>query len=332
MSNGSPVAVAADLGRGISKIVCNNQRVSFQSILGEARKTSFGGIMGEGVTLNGSAVVVEHPRYGTLVREVGKDALGQSDAHWSPRFREQRPEDLIPLLSQGLRELGVFGDTVLCVGTPAQFYDVQRGVAQELFQGKWVVAGSKVNVTQVVVLPQPVGAAWHLAVDGNGHIRPGGKEVIKGRVGILDIGEYTTDACVLDKMRYQAARVVTLEVGVGKLKEALAVYLTGRGYPVMPHQIDTALRARNVVLGGQKVDLESLIKEATALYIRPILTEVAAAWPDREEYDRIIVCGGGAYYFGQLIKNLWGDTVQVVGMPEWANVLGFAAFLKWSQR
>lgn len=323
--------VASDLGRGISKIVCNNKRASFQSILGEPRKTAFGGIMGEGVTLNGSATVVAHPRYGTLVREVGEVVLGQSDAHWSPRSREQRPEDLISLLSHGLRELGTYGDIALCVGVPAQLYDVQRPIMQEVFKGEWEVAGNRVNVTQVEVLPQPVGAAWHLAVDGNGKVRPNGAQVIKGRIGVLDIGEYTTDACVLDGMRYQAARVATIEVGVGKLKEAVAEFLTTNGYPRLPYQVERALRLRGVTLDGESMSLDRPIQDAAALHARTILTEVAAAWPDRREYDRIIICGGGAYYFGQHVKQVWGDMVQVVAMPEWANVLGFAAFLKWSQ-
>lgn len=324
--------VAADIGRGISKFVSNNQRVAFQSILGEPRKTSFTGIMGEGVTLNGSAVVVEHPSYGTLVREVGEAALGQSDAHWSPRSREQQPEDLILLLSQGLRELGVFGDIILCVGTPAQLYDVQRSTLQDIFKGEWSVAGNRVDIVQVEVLPQPVGAAWHLAVDGNGHVRPDGASVIKSRIGVLDIGEYTTDACVLDRMRYQAARVATIEVGVGKLKEAVAEHLTRSGYPRLPYQVESALRNRQVYLDGVVFNMDQPIEDAASYHARTILTEVSAAWPDRQEYDRIIVCGGGAYYFGQHVKHLWGETVQVVSLPEWANVLGFSAFLKWSQR
>ena len=161
------------------------------------------------------------------------------------------------------------------------------------------------------------------------HEDPSGRLYLEG---VLDIGEYTTDACVLDRMRYQAARVTTLEVGVGKLKEALAAHLTRTGYPRLPYQVDAALRDRQITLGGEIHNLDQPIQEAAGHHASTILAEVAAAWPDREEYDRIIICGGGAYYFGALVKQVWGDVAQIVPMPEWANVLGFAAYLGWSQR
>jgi len=300
----------------------------FDSIIGARSTTTFTGIADKAFSLNGStSVVVEHPRFGELEYEVGENALAHSATTWAPRHREQLEQDVLVLLSYGLRELQVFGSLDLCIGTPAAFYDAQKGVLEDLFTQAWFVDGHEVIVSSAIVLPQPVGTAWGLAVDIVGKPRPGAKAFFGKKVGILDVGEYSTDAIVLDNMRYQANRVVTIEYGCGKVAEVVAAYLTSQGYPRLPHQVGQAILDRE--LAG--IDLEDVIEEAVSDGIRAILSEVGARWDDMPEYSRIVVTGGGAYLFGQRIKQVW-NKVEIAALPEWANVQGYLAFLMFLDR
>lgn len=319
--------LGADIGRSQTKVAIRRQRAMFDSIIGTKAQTTFAGIADKAFSLNGStAVVVEHPKFGKLEYEVGGNALAQSATTWAPRHREQLEQDILVLLSYGLKELRAFGDLHLCVGTPAAFYDIQKPVLESLFKQPWVVDGHEVAVSNVVVLPQPVGTAWNLAVDATGKPRPEARAFFGQKVGILDVGEYSTDAIVLDNMRYLARSVVTIEYGCGKVAEAVAAYLTDQGYPRLPHQVGRAILDRK--LAG--IDLEDVVEEAVSNGIRAILSEVGARWDDRPEFSRVIVTGGGAYLFGQRIKQAWG--AEVVSLPEWANVLGYLAFLMFLAR
>lgn len=318
--------VGCDIGRALTKAATTgSRRTMFPSVIGSKSTTTFSGIGDEAFSLNGStAIVVEHPdpEFGRMEREVGENALSHSATAWAPRHREQMHQDLVILLSKGLQELQAFGDLDLCVGTPAQFYDAQKDSLERLFKVPWVVNGHEVSVSRVVVLPQPIGTAWHLAVDQQGRPRREAKAFFGRKVGILDVGEYSTDAVVLDDMSNQGNKMLTVEYGCGKVAEAVAAYLTSQGYPRRAHQVSDAIKDRE--LAG--VDLEQVIEAAVSDGVRAILSEVGARWDDRPEYSRIIVTGGGAYLFGGRIKQAW-DKVEIAPLPEWANVLGYLAFL-----
>ena len=321
--------VGVDIGRALTKAATTgSKRAMFPSVVGSKSTTSFGGIGDAAFSLNGStAIVVEHPEFGCVEREVGENALSHSATAWAPRHREQLQQDLVVLLSNGLQELKAFGDLDLCVGTPAQFYDAQKASLEKLFKASWTVNGHQVDVGRVVVLPQPIGTAWHLAVDQQGKVRPKAEAFFGKKVGILDIGEYSTDGVVLDNMKNQGNRMVTVEYGCGKVKEAVASFLTDQGYPRLPYQVDDAIKNRE--LAG--INLEPVIEDAVADGVRAILSEVAARWDDRPEYSRIVIPGGGAYLFGQRIKQAW-DKVEIAPLPEWSNVLGYLAFLMFLGR
>lgn len=324
--------VAFDGGRCWSKGVCGNRRVMDLSVIGEKSQTTYGGVLDAEVSLNGTAVRVEHPELGTMVREVGQDALAHSGIHWSPRDRVQTPADQVVLLSHTLRQLNVTGDITLCVGTPAQFYDRDRGGLRELFTREWWVNSQRVNVVATYVMPQPAGAAWHMAVHQTGMAKDPG--ILEGKVGILDIGEYSTDGGVLFGMKWQGARVVTREVGVSGLKRAVADHLASLGYPKLPYEVDQALRQQGILLEGVWVDLGAVIDGAVELSANTILNEFGAAWRDRPEYDTVIVEGGGAHYFGPRIQSEWHNAKFDLGVPgpEWWNVLGFYAALQFYRR
>jgi hypothetical protein len=251
----------------------------------------------------------------------------------------------VALLAYGVKAMAVSGDVHLCVGTPAQFFDAQKPEQEALFKGQWTVDGIGVNFQAVHAIPQPAGTAWNLVADyKTGQPRAEANTYLTGRVGICDVGEFSTDGGVMKGMEWQANRVVTLEMGVGNLKEALARYLTQLSYPKRPFEVSDLLERRTITLPRRgPVDLAGVVDEAVALHGQSIVNEFRAEWPDRIEYDRVVIAGGGAYYFGRHLRDAWEphwETVaeterQVVVMEkdaEWSNVEGYVALLHFGHK
>jgi hypothetical protein len=342
--------LGADLGRGHCKLVAlvisggrveQVKRAKYPTVLGQQSSTAFRGVT-KGATLNGTAVTVHHPQLGTRICEVGDDALSHSRATWAARSRYQEKVDLVALLGYGVKKMGLSGEIHLCVGTPAQFYDAQKSEQEALFKGEWAIDGIAVNFSAARAIPQPAGSYFNLVADyKTGKDRLGAELYYKGRIGICDVGEFSTDGGVMNAEDWQGNRVVTMEKGVGNLKEALARYLTEQGYPKRAYEVGGLLERREIVLPRKgKLDLQAVVDEAVLLHGAAIVSEFRSEWPDRVEFDRVIISGGGAFYFGRYLRDAWEphwETVpeaerQVVIVqenPEWANVEGYTAFLHY---
>lgn len=323
--------VYVDIGRGWVKFMGPAGNLSrFPTVIGSPRSEGFKGIMGRSVALAGMTLTIEHPRFGLLQREVGENALKHSESHWSPRFRRQDEDDLVVLLSEALSRLDIYGEIALVVGVPAAFYDDQSETAWELFsKNEWKVNGQPVVVKQVRCLPQPMGAAYHMAVNADGTIREGIEAIAVGTLAVLDVGVYSTDGGVLKALEYQAG-AFTIEVGMGKVAQAVARYLTKMGHPQLPHELDAVVQAREIRLDNEMHNLGSVINEVVAFGAKTILYEADALWPGRVNFDRVVIAGGGAYSFGSYIKEAWPNA-RVIDEPEWANVRGYRAFRNWTK-
>jgi hypothetical protein len=177
---------------------------------------------------------------------------------------------------------------VMMVGLPLQMMsgDMAKEYANQVRQWlkgvhTWQADGTeqKVEIAEVKLTPQPVGALFDYVLDENGKFIPERASLLKQEVGILSVGFNTLELLVVRDRAPVERFTVGQTVGVRRLLELVnpsGAYSLG--------ELDTALRAG-------RLDIES----ALPVWAREINGEIEKRWGTAlKRFARVIVVGGGA--------------------------------------
>lgn len=322
-------AVAADIGYGYVKAVTDTGiRACFPSVTAPATQDLLGGIMANGL---GHRVHIRYPDGGTEERLVGEAAARSLAAVTS--LSRQKPADMHDTLVlaaaylAGAGGTGILpGQTDLAVGLPLSYYRAQKdGLAARLKRlSAWVSADGGeeryISFGRVLVLPQGAGivAAYpELLLE-------------KGLVGVVDVGTYTTDYLLLEKVPGRAEPRPVLEAcgsteaGVHLVHRAVAREFQARtGAPLPQEMWEQVATIGTVVYEGRTVDLTEAVEKALADAAQAISQRVLGAWGNRAGFvAATVLAGGGAL----LLKERLEGCLPCVAVPEdpvFANALGF---------
>ena len=181
---------AIDLGYSDTKIWGNKGGISFPSLVGTPDTARFSLNKNNDIRLS----VDELPS-----RLIGDGALRQS--RFTSRKEDQgwiKTSEYRYLMATAFTEITTASNVNLSVitGLPVKFYEKDRQSLQDIFLGTYRVerVGRKaqnITVTKCHVIPQPFGAIFSQALTFNGKSLE--KDLMTGRVGIVDIGGKTTN-------------------------------------------------------------------------------------------------------------------------------------------
>lgn len=265
--------------------------------------------------------------------QVGPDTplllAGRSGRELSDAYsRSDRYEALM------LGTLSYIGDKVidvLVLGLPVSKFAQERERLAGLFRGSLKVPMHgendrtvKVDVGQVIVLPQPVGGF----LDAKDQMGQG--EKWRGASLVIDPGFYTYDwVVVAENSTFIASRSSALHGGVASILRVIAdhlqVELGGKISDLFP--IDTALRTGEPLhLDGKEISLEKFKPQITTV-CKSHVSEMVAQLGESRDLRRIVLCGGGARLYKASIEEAFpGREVHVSREPMYANVRGFQGF------
>ncbi len=321
--------IGLDIGYGYTKAVGDGALVTFPSVVGQAEKIRYESDL---AARNGRRDI--HLVTGEGERFVGALALLQSRVKWTPRERDRATSTLATLAQAAFSELGASGEVRLVTGLPVEWYSDRDKLAGQL-RGRHAIRRvdgecATVEVVDVLVVPQPFGSFFALILDERGAIA--NEELARGRVGVLDIGVYTTDFILADCLRY-------VEPASGSLTTAMArVYeLVGRaiqdthGLRLDLHQVDQALRAGSVSVYGAPQDISGLVAPHLDAVANEILSKAGTLWGDARDLAAVLVTGGGALALGERVARRYPHAL-VVPDANTANVRGFHRYgrRKWA--
>jgi plasmid segregation protein ParM len=330
--------VGVDIGYGYTKAVGDEREVVFPSVVGKAERIRYENDLYHEVVpgdAHGIALITEEGD-----RFVGELALLQSRVQWTllDRSRVEDPSArllflaaLSELIGDG-REKGSFR---VVTGLPVKWYADRAKVVEQL-QGRHVVrrinGGQTVHrfaVSDVLVIPQPFGSLFDAILSPEGQIVD--EPLAQGRLGIIDVGTYTTDYVLVDALRY-------VEQGSGTISTAMskAYALIGRsildtfGLDLRLHQVDQALRLGHVTLYGEERKVDWLAAPILDAVSAEILAEAATLWGDGRDLKTILITGGGAIALGDRLRARYPHASLLAEAPL-ANVRGFRKYgrRKW---
>ncbi len=329
--------VGVDIGYGYTKAAGGGQEVVFPSVVGEAERIRYQSDLVQPPAGNAHAIalITQEGR-----RFVGDLALLQSRVRWTllDRSRVQDTSARLLFLSALGELVGLDGpDTCFQVvtGLPVQWYADRDKVVEQL-RGKHVlrrVNGRQVvqrfSVEKVLVVPQPFGSLFDVILDAEAKIVD--EALARGRLGIIDIGTYTTDYVLVDALRY-------IEKGSGSISTAMsrAYQLIARslldsfGLDLQMHEVDRVVRQGAVTIFGQERDIRWLARPALDAVAQEILAHAGTLWGDGRELNAVLVTGGGALALGDHIRRRYPHA-RVLADAALANVRGFERYgrRKW---
>lgn len=188
-----------------------------------------------------------------------------------------------------------------------------------------------VNVTDAVVLPQPVGTIINEITDADGNIVD--STLAEGIVGVVDIGGGTVlidsvnQLALMDKGREQ------LNTGATKLFEDIKKEVERRN-PITVAQVEAILRhsengeyrySPNV---RDSVDISAIVMQKRRAFTRDIVEKVSATYRNLGAIQAILFTGGASNLLvaEEIYEELDRELVRFVADPEVANVRGFYKF------
>jgi plasmid segregation protein ParM len=223
-------------------------------------------------------------------------------------------------------------------GLPVNWYADRDKVVEQL-SGRHVVRrvnGRQIvhrfTVDRVLVVPQPFGSLFEAILDPQGQIVD--EDLAQGRLAVIDVGTYTTDYVLVDRLRY-------VERGSGTIATAMskAYQLIGRsildtyGLELRMHQVDRAVREGQVTVFGERRSVDWLADPVLDAVAQEVLAEAGTLWGDGRDLKAILVTGGGAMALGERIGRRYAHA-RVLRDAALANVNGFYKYgqRKWGER
>jgi plasmid segregation protein ParM len=317
--------LSIDIGYGYTKGVgADDLHFAFPSVIGTAEDIRFSTDLIRG----GDARPV---KYGDWRFFYGEQAVLQSRVQSAVFNRSRVHDDTYKMLFvASLVELSNLMPNIerlrVVTGLPVDFFG-DRPAVIESFEGIYRITAAdqmEIAVESVVVTPQPFGSLFRELMNDNGKIA--NTDVEKGRVGVIDVGTYTTDFVAADKLRYVQRLSGSVSIGWSKVVNQIQQALADQHMlELTSYEVDQAIRQKSVRVRGETISLEALIAPATTDIKTAIIARARDLWGAGANLDMILVSGGGAPYLYDAIRQVYPHA-RLMTNAFWANAEGFYRF------
>ncbi len=305
-------AIGIDIGYGNTKLVTAANWSSFSSLVGNFEEginiPDFGGRPLEVVDLGGEKYLI-----GETARKHSTRIYSSRDRGWiaSKAYRA--------LLKFALQKCNLKeGDTAaITTGLPAAYFRTDK----ELLAALIAEVAEEARITaKVSILPQPMGAFFAQFFDEKGHVLD--ERLASGRVGILDIGYYTTDLVTLDHLDIVDKQLGSIESGVSTALEAIKRDLYDAWQVNLDlHRTEEALRKGKVTVFGEERDITSIRNQRLKELAGEIESQARTIWGNAADLGRILLAGGGAALLSEHLS--FYRHAKIVRDPAYAIANGF---------
>ena len=186
-----------------------------------------------------------------------------------------------------------------------------------------------VEVVEMKVLPQPVGAyfAWALAEDGTAG-RPA--RDLRRAVGIVDVGFNTVDVFAVQEGQVLKEHTAGESIGVRAATRTLQEFIQERfGVRITHHRAAALLMEKRPLFAarGREEDLMPVVRQALEAAGRDVAAFIENTWAQGDAFHTVLVVGGGARLFWpQIRKRLPWATL--LADPVLANAEGLARYAR----
>ena len=177
---------------------------------------------------------------------------------------------------------------------------------------------------QVKVIPQPFGSFFDVMFDPQGQLVEDAR--LLAHIGLIDVGYFTTDVVEVQELEYVQKGSGSIGVGVATILDTLRGLLTERvGRVVTAQDADQVLRTQRLRFRGQEHDVQESCLVAVHDAALAISTYVRQLWGAGDQFDRILLTGGGGPLVHALLAEQW-PLLQLAHAPLLANARGYVRY------
>lgn len=330
--------IAIDLGNGTTSYIAGNgKKGNFSSLVTPYKDTS-----GLGMGVAKDVFTTKDKRaflVGDSCRDEGAGSRSTDSAFYSSL-------EIHILLLKVLADCDI-PNPIIVTGLPTEFHEREAKAFEDNIR-RWA-KGEGYNVQAVKVVPQWA-APWFddQLEDENGERIPRDL-VLKGKWGIIDIGQGTTDLGQFNQGRASESRHGESK-GVSDIHRAIFTALKtkpeslnpeGKRPQIIPkefaldkqateHSIDQWLRAGHILWRGQKLDMQAISSPARNEFAKDVLPRgIEKVWGTTDFLTGVIVAGGGATVLGlDVFKQYIKCAIYKAKEPELSIVRGLYRYAK----
>lgn len=320
---------AGDIGYSHTKGATDGKRTIFPSVVGEVQQAH----LDLKLSQRDGYIQIETEEGSWLVGEAALEQSGLKSGRQDRKWIET-PEYLALLLA-AITELtsSTGGYTIrLITGLPIDYFADKKQLIKRL-KGTHLIKRSprrrsqKVEISEVVVLPQGLAAVLSEALDKRGKIRPG--PMAEGVVGLIDVGGHTVNLATFKELREIARQTVSVNTGLWEPLTDIGKRINAAfpGQELQGHEIVEAVIAGKIHHFGKERDISGIAEDVLRPFARSILSQASQIWGSTARLDVLLIAGGGAEVVGPALMAEYSHA-QVVSNPQWANVDGYLKFGK----
>ncbi len=334
--------VGIDIGFGFTKATNGKESLIYKSVYGESTDIQFRDkILGGSVNEEYLHIELDGQAY-----FVGELAERQSNVRFFTLDQTQMVANFAKILAMAaLSKLVERNEPVkLVTGLPVGQYRRLKNDLARILQGRHTLtlideSGGRtetvISVSQVKVIPQPVGTLFDLMLNDQGGA--GERRFLNEKVGVIDIGFRTSDYAIANKTNYAERGSRSTELGIAHAFKIIAAKLQQEsGVNVELYRLYEAVENGFIKIRGQRIDLKKTVEQVFGQLATDIATEVNQLWADDWDIDTIIISGGGGSVLAPFLAPMLNGYVLPVDKgadTRFNNVRGYCKYAKhmWSR-
>jgi plasmid segregation protein ParM len=193
-------------------------------------------------------------------------------------------------------------------------------------------ANFTLNVTNAVVMPQPMGTVYSYRLTSSGDLADFGYKTMI----VFDFGTYTAQVVTHEQDGsgggFVAARSFSVGAGAYLIRDRLNAWLEAEHGEsgLSTAEIDAAIRTGSLKVSGVWYDVSAPIGEAVQQILETIQARAGATIGRALNADVVVVAGGIAPLMSKALADVYGKArTFLADDPQWANVRGYLFFAKF---
>jgi plasmid segregation protein ParM len=329
-----------DIGFGFTKATNGTDTIVFKSIFGDATDLQFWMDLGET-----HAAEFFHVTIGGHSYFIGDLAEQQSTVLNFTLDQEKLVSEFVKILALTVAGAIQRKDSDINVpinivsGLPIGYFKGYHQRFNEILTGHHQVVFHKhdggkevkeVYINKIRMLPQPLGSILNLLMDAGGRIV--NKDMIRQKIGVVDIGFRTTDFTIMDRLRYIDRGSRPTDSGISKAFSIITNKLREKcGVSVPLYRLYRAAATGTIKMKGQGFNFVKIRDQVYQQLASNIANEIDRLWADDWDIDTIVLTGGGSRELAPYLRPLIAGNVVPIRHDTDARLNNVEGYLKYGR-
>lgn len=218
------------------------------------------------------------------------------------------------------------GNIQIVTGLPVKYFNTDKDKVARVIEE---VAASMGLKSDVKVIYQPIGSFMNLILDERGGVPNNTKRYLLGKIGVLDIGFYTSDLVTIQDRAVITSMSLSVEGGISgtleKIRKDIEESDEFDQRPTTVLEVEEAVRSNYLIkVFGEERSIRAIASARFKNMVAELTSCAQSVWHNGTGLDAVILTGGG----GTLLEPYWKlyRHAEVASAATLANAVGYCKY------